>query len=228
MAEKGFLALIIPMNTDARPDNTLPGGGSGIGGGAGERPDHTLPGDLPHPEHPIYWPLPPGAPVDPEYGIPEGGPVDPGWSGGVAPPGQEGGAPRPDHDLPQHPYPEHPIVLPPGNGGWLPVYIDNTLPGGSSGIGGGAGERPDNTLPGTDPGWSGGVAPPGQEGGAPRPTHPIVLPPDTEVPPAWGIEGTIKFKAIWTPDNGWQTIAVIIPGTDGEGRPIPTPSKRRK
>src|SRR5207342_3859734 len=69
------------------------------------RPDHTLPGDLPHPEHPIYYPLPPGAPVDPDYGVP----VD---------------RPHPDHELPgPQPHPEHPIVLPPGNGNWKPVYI---------------------------------------------------------------------------------------------------------
>ena len=75
--------------------------------------------------------------------------------------------------------PEHPIVLPPGGGGWLPVYIDNTLPGDQP--------KPDNTLPGDQP----------------RPTHPIVLPPPGEVP-----EGPIDWKAAWTPTTGWIVIGV--------------------
>jgi hypothetical protein len=45
-------------------------------------------------------------------------------------------------------------------------------------------------------------------------------------PPEIGIEGTIKFKAIWTPENGWQTIGVIIP-SGGSGKPVPTPSKKK-
>jgi hypothetical protein len=132
---KPVVALIVPMyDPSLKPDNTLPGRGSA----GGEHP--WLPeGTLPHPEHPIYYPLPPGAPVDPSYGIP----VRPGEEGGAPHPDQglPGAQPRPDHDLPA--FPSHPIVLPPGNGGWLPVYIDNTLPGrGSAG-----GEHPDNTLP---------------------------------------------------------------------------------
>ena len=226
MAQKGFMALIIPMRSDVYPDQGLPGPGSAGGEhpdntlpGSQPRPDNTLPGDLPHPEHPIYWPLPPDAPVDPDYGIP----VIPGMEGGAPRPDQglpgsqphpdqglPGSQPRPDHGLP--PFPDHPIALPPGTGGWLPVYIDNSLPGpGSAG-----GEHPDNTLPGSQPHPDQGLPP--------FPAHPIFLPPDTEVPPAWGIQGTIKFKAIWTPDNGWQTIAVIIPGGSGVGMPIPTPS----
>jgi hypothetical protein len=192
--------IMILSSASAPPRPTPPPGGGTPPPSGGEHPDNTLPGDLPHPEHPIFLPLPPGAPVDPGYFPPgiggpgSGGPVDPGWSGGTAPPGEEGGAPRPTH----------PIVLPPDSGGgWLPVYIDNTLPG-------------------TDPGWSGGVAPPGEEGGAPRPTHPIVIPPDMPIPPDLGIEGTIKFKAIWTPSNGWQTIGVVIPG----GEHV-TPSKSK-
>jgi hypothetical protein len=99
------------------------------------------------------------------------------------------------------PKPEHPIVLPPGGGDWSPVYIDNSLPGDQP--------KPDQGLPGSQP----------------KPTHPIVIPPDMPVPPDVGIEGTIKFKAIWTPTNGWQTIGVIIPSGDG-GKPVPTPSKK--
>lgn len=96
---KSFLAMITPVTSGAHPDHTLP---TPQPPGA---PDQTLPGDLPKPEHPIYYPLPPGAPVDPEYGIPEDGP-------------------RPDQGLPgPQPHPEHPIVLPPDSGGWLPVFI---------------------------------------------------------------------------------------------------------
>ena len=181
-----YTALIMPLSSHATfPKPQPPGGGGGTTpppSGGGEYPDHTLPGDLPHPEHPIFLPLPPGAPVDPDYGIPEGAHPD-----NTLP----GAQPRPDHDLP--PFPSHPIVLPPSEGGgWLPVYIDNTLPGDLP--------HPDQGLPGGQPGV---------------PTHPIVLPPtEIPVPPEVGIEGTIKFKAIWTPTNGWQTIGVIIPSEE--------------
>jgi hypothetical protein len=122
-----YNALIIPLSSSSAPPRPHPGppgpgGGTPPGGGSPPYPDQTLPGDLPHPEHPIYWPLPPDAPVDPSYGIP-------------VIPGMEGGAPRPDQGLPEpqphpdqglpgpQPHPEHPIVLPPDSGGWLPVYI---------------------------------------------------------------------------------------------------------
>lgn len=117
---KPFLAIISPMKVGSgeHPDQGLPGPQPKppTGGGQPPRPDHTLPGDLPHPEHPIYWPLPPGAPVDPEYGIPEDGPHPDQ--------GLPGSQPRPDQGLPgPQPKPEHPIVLPPDSGGWKPVYI---------------------------------------------------------------------------------------------------------
>jgi len=99
-----ILAVITPLSSSASfPKPLPPGGGTPPSGGY---PDHTLPGDIPRPEHPIYYPLPPGVPVDPEYGIPEDGP-------------------HPDQGLPgEQPSPEHPIVLPPDEGsGWLPVYI---------------------------------------------------------------------------------------------------------
>ena len=109
--------------------------------------------------------------------------------------------------------PEHPIVLPP----------DPTQP-----------------LP-IDPGWSGGVAPPGQEGGAPRPdqglpgaqprpdhglppfpSHPIVLPPPGEIPPPIdpGRTPGWELKTAWTPTTGWVVVAVPT----GEHA---SPSKRR-
>ncbi len=103
-------ALIIPLSSASAPPRPTPPGGQP------PRPDNTLPGDLPRPEHPIYWPLPPGVPIDPEYGIPENGPhPDQGL------PGEQ---PKPDQGLPgPQPHPEHPIVLPPGEGDWKPIYI---------------------------------------------------------------------------------------------------------
>lgn len=118
---KGILAMIIPIDQGARPDNTLPGQqprpDQGLPGGQGGRPDNTLPGDLPIPSHPIFLPLPPGAPVDPSYGIDINAPYPDQ--------GLPGSQPRPDQGLPgDQPHPSHPIVLPPGGGGgWLPVYI---------------------------------------------------------------------------------------------------------
>jgi hypothetical protein len=202
-----IVALIVPMyDPSLKPDQGLPGGQGG-------RPDHTLPGDLPHPEHPIYYPLPPGAPVDPDYGIDINAPYpDQGLPGSQPKPDQSlpEGQPHPDQGLPgDQPKPSHPIVLPPDSGGWEPVYIwGPTDP------------RPGTGLPGSQP---------KPDQGLPAfPSHPIELPPDVEAPPELGISGTIKFKAIWTPANGWQTIGVIIPSTDGSGKPVPTPSSKAK
>jgi hypothetical protein len=128
------MAMILPINTDARPDNTLPGAQpKPPGGSSGEKPDNTLPGDIPRPENPIFYPLPPGAPP------PQVDNTLPGSQPGVdnTLPGSQPGV---DNTLPgSQPRPENPIVLPPDSGGWLPVYIDNTLPG----------EQPviDNSLP---------------------------------------------------------------------------------
>jgi len=177
MTDKPFIALIVPMQRDDE----------GEGGGGGDaHPDHTLPGDLPRPEHPIYFPLPPGAPVHPDHTLP----------GDLPYPDQglPGDQPHPDQGLPEpQPHPEHPIVLPPDpEGGWKPVYI-----------------------------WGG----PGSLPTAPHPDHdlPIPVPPDPiPSPPEIGIEGELHFKAIWTPDNGWQTIAVIVPA---EETPVVTPSR---
>jgi len=155
--KKSFMALITPIRSDAHPDHELPKPQPP----SGAHPDHTLPGQLPHPEHPIYYPLPPGAPVYPDQGLP-------------------GDQPHPDHTLPgAQPHPEHPIVLPPDSGGWLPVYI-----------------------------WG---------PGDPRPNPPIYIPPEVEV------EGEkVKVTAIWTPDNGWETIVILKPQ-----KPTVTPSKRK-
>jgi len=112
---KSFWAKITPINMDAYPDQGLPAPQPPKPPSPGA-PDQTLPGDLPRPEHPIYFPLPPDVPVDPGYGVPEGAYPDQGL------PGEQ---PRPDQGLPgEQPKPEHPIVLPPGSGGWVPpIYI---------------------------------------------------------------------------------------------------------
>ena len=131
MAAKGILALIIPIDQGARPDQSLPGAQPGIDNtlpGAQPGIDNTLPGDLPIPSHPIYFPLPPGAPY-PDQSLP-------------------GSQPYPDQGLPEdQPKPSHPIVLPPGGGGWLPVYIwGPTDPRPGTGL---PGDQPviDNTSP---------------------------------------------------------------------------------
>jgi hypothetical protein len=196
-------ALIIPLSSASppprpqppggvpgRPDNTLPGSQPGVDntlpGGQGGRPDNslpgsqpgidnTLPGDIPRPEHPIYYPLPPGAPP------PQVDNTLPGSQPGVdnTLPGSQ---PKPDNELPgSQPRPEHPIVLPPGSGGWLPVYI-----------------------------WGPGDA---------RPQPPIELPPDTETED--GRE--VKFVCGWTPETGWVSVAIVVPGKDHV-----TPSKSKK
>jgi len=173
-------ALIIPLSSSSAPPRPTqpPQPGKPPTGG---HPDQTLPGDLPHPEHPIYYPLPPGAPIDPSYGIPEDGPYpDQGLPGSQPRPDQglPGSQPRPDQGLP--PFPSHPIALPPDSGGWLPVYI-----------------------------WG---------PGDPRPTPPIALPPGGSV----DVGGdNLKVHAMWTPENGWETIVILKPQ-----KPTPTPSKK--
>ena len=193
-----FMALITPFDPSLKPDQGLPTP-QPPAPGQPPRPDNTLPGMLPRPEHPIYYPLPPGAPVDPDYGIPEDGPYpDQGLPGSQPRPDQglPGSQPKPDQGLP--PSPSHPIVLPPGNGGWLPVYIDNTLPGDQP--------KPDQGLPGSQPRPDQGLPP--------FPSHPIALPPPGSMP-----EGPVDWKAAWTPTTGW----IVVGFPTG---PSPTPSKK--
>jgi hypothetical protein len=53
--------------------------------------------------------------------------------------------------------------------------------------------------------------------GDPRPTPPIVIPPEVTV------DGEkMKVTCIWTPDNGWETIVILKPQ-----KPTVTPSKRK-
>jgi len=206
-------AMIIPLSSSSAPPRPGPPGGGGppglggelppgLGGGGGPHPDQTLPGDLPIPSHPIYYPLPPFAPVDPGYGHPiEGRPYpDQGLPGEQPRPDNTlpGDQPRPDQGLPgAQPRPEHPIVLPPDSGGWLPVYIwgpNDPRPG--TGL---PGDQPeiDNTLP------------------------PIELPPPGETDDG----AKIEWKAMWTPTTGWVSFAIVVPGKD---TPVPTPSSRAK
>lgn len=84
----GETVLVAAVNPDL-----VVGGGPMPGGSAPVDPGYGIDVGLGTPEHPIVLPPDPAQPL----------PVDPGWSGGVAPPGQEGGAPKPTH----------PIVLPP-------------------------------------------------------------------------------------------------------------------
>jgi hypothetical protein len=187
---KSFIALVTPFDPSLKPDQGLPKPQPPTGGQP-PKPDNTLPGAqpipdhgyLPHPEHPIYYPLPPGAPVYPDIGLPGDQPhPDQGLPGSQPRPDNTlpGSQPKPDQGLPgPQPHPEHPIVLPPDSGGWEPVYI-----------------------------WG---------PGDPRPTPPIALPPEGQPPTG----GKVTWKAIWTPQNGWQTIGVVIPSA-----PTPTPSKK--
>jgi hypothetical protein len=139
---KPFLAMIVPARGHGEhPDHELPGAQpKPPQPGA---PDQTLPGNLPKPSHPIYYPLPPGAPVDPDYGVPiehpDQGlpPTQPGTPThpiATPPPGQ------PTHPIATPPpgAPTHPIALPPdAGGGWGPIYI----------WGGGPGARPPIAIP---------------------------------------------------------------------------------
>jgi hypothetical protein len=148
-----------------------------------------------------------------------------------------GEPPRPDNTLPgsqpipDHgylPHPEHPIYypLPPG----APVYPDQGLPGDQPVIDNtlpGSQPKPDNTLPGAQPKPEHPIVLPPDSGGwepiyiwgpnDPRPTPPIALPPEGQPPTG----GKVVWKAIWTPNNGWQTVGIVVPGV-----PVPTPSKK--
>ena len=99
-----------------------------------------MPGDIPIPSHPIFYPLPPGAPVHPDQGLPGDQPYPDQ--------GLPGSQPGVDNTLPgAQPRPEHPIVLPPNSGGWEPVFIwGPTDPRPGTGL---PGQQPgvDNTLP---------------------------------------------------------------------------------
>lgn len=121
-----------------------------------------------------------------------------------------GGGPMPGGEGPVDPgygidiglgTPEHPIVLPPDPTQPLPPRPDQSLPGEQP--------HPDQTLPGD----------------LPHPEHPIVLPPEGEIPPpiepppdpcpGW------ELKTAWTPALGWVVVAVPT-------GPHATPSKRRR
>lgn len=131
------------------------------------------------------------------------GPVDPGWSGGVAPPGQEGGAPRPDQGLPgggwtPGAHPSHPIWRP--DLGFWGGSSPGTPPSGGTGI------------------WGGPFQPPYPSQGPGFPTAPIVIPPDLPETLPDPDNRPIDWKTAWTPSTGW--VVVGIP----QG-PVPTPSK---
>ena len=151
---KSFIALITPMQSGARPDNTLPGQQPRPDNtlpGAQPGIDNTLPGQLPRPENPIFYPLPPGGVIDNTL---------------------PGAQPRPDNTLPgSQPGIDNTLPLPPGSGDWQPIYIwgptdprpGTGLPESQPGI--------DNTLPPIE------VPPPGEtEDGQPIKYVPIWTP----------------------------------------------------
>lgn len=162
--------------------------------GSGAHPDHELPGPQPTPP-------PSGA--------------------------------HPDHTLPGDlPKPEHPIYYPlPPDAPVDPEYgIPEDGPHPDQGLPGSQ-PRPDHTLPGPQPHPEHPIVLPPDSGGwlpvyiwgpgDPRPTPPIALPPDGSIE----VEGEkVKAVAIWTPDNGWQTIVILKP--QGE-HATPSKAKRR-
>jgi hypothetical protein len=108
---KSFFALVTPFDPSAHPDQGLPKPQPPTG--QPPRPDQGLPGpqptptppewQLPHPENPIYWPLPPGAPVYPDIGLPGDQPhPDQGLPGSQPKPDNTlpGSQPKPDQGLP--------------------------------------------------------------------------------------------------------------------------------
>jgi len=170
---------------------------------SGAHPDHELPGQPPRPSQGPGFPTHPIAP---------GGPPPEVWPG----PGK----------------PTHPIYwpLPPG----APVDPDYGVPI----------EHPDQGLPGAPPKPDQGLP-----GAQPHPEHPIVLPPDgggwlpiyiwgggnvpmptppIYLPPDGENDDGAKliYRAVWTPEEGWQTIAIVIP-PENTGKPEVTPSKKK-
>ena len=137
----------------------------------GNRPDNTLP--MPQPPQP---PLGIWGPTDPRpgWGLPGQQPRQPRWASGVRPalprPGLPGSQPYPDQGLPRPPgRPTHPIYDPPYPSpgpaavpGQIPIYIPPAGGEPPLGIWGPTDPRPGYGLPGEQP----------------KPSHPIVLPPD--------------------------------------------------
>ena len=145
------------------------------------------------------------------------------------------------------PYPDNtlPMPQPPSQGG-PPGIWGPTDPRPGYGLPGSQ-PRPDNTLPGQQPGiWGpndprptppiyippeGGQPPLGIWGPTdprhgtglpaeqPKPTHPIVLPPN--LPPTTPEGGKIDWKTGWTQATGW-----VVIGIPAEGTLVPTPSKK--
>lgn len=136
----------------------------------------------------------PEVPVDPGYSPPwarpgaprpPGGPVDPGYSPPWATPRPPGGPVDPGYSPP---WAQAPGGGGPVDPGYFPpgIGLPPDLVGGPP--------RPDHSLP-------------------LFPFHPIILPPDTEVPPV--PERERKFGYIWLPETGWTLVSLV---------PIPSPS----
>lgn len=184
-------------------------------------PDAIAPGV---PTHPIYIPVYPMHPiVIPPGSIGPGVPTHPI----VLPP------PAPAHPIVIPPdsisdgVPEHPIVLPPPGiwgGPWLPPYVDIGPPGPQPIPGWPPVAMPPIYNPGT-PG-----SPPGIWGGPwfpPEPTHPIVLPPDTVIPPP---EAGKMYVIIAVPGVGVKVVQIPVPPgyNPPPGGAVPTPQQGRR
>jgi hypothetical protein len=159
----------------------------------------------------LAWITPINMSAYPDQGLPKPQPPKPPlsiWGPGDGRPTNPIVLPLP----PDAPYPDQGL---PGN----QPYPDQGLPGDQP--------KPDNTLPGAQPKPEHPIyLPPGS--GAwdpvfiwgpsdPRPTPPIVIPPDV---PATPDAPAIKWKAIWTESTGWVVIGIP------QG-PHPTPSKKK-
>jgi hypothetical protein len=179
-----------------------------LGDGSGIQPPQQPPGIWgptdPRPTHPIAGVPPGGVPGQPPLGI--WGPTDPRPGYGLP-----GNQPYPDQGLPgNQPYPDQGLPRPPPPlGMWgpndprptPPIYIPPAGGQPPLGIWGPTDPRPGTGLPGEQP----------------KPSHPIVLPPD--LPPELPSVGKIDWKTAWTPVTGW-----VIVGVPAEGTLVPTPS----
>jgi len=192
-----FLAMITPLTSGGRPDNSLP-----------PYIDNTLPVPPPQPSHPIVIPpdaIAPGLPTHPIYI-----PVYPAHPI-VIPPGAIGpGVPTHPIVLPP-PYPSHPIVIPPG--AIAPGVPTHPIVLPPLGIWGGAPPYVDIGGPGPQPGPEHPIVLP-PPGGTPVP--PEVWPPDPidPLPPQLASQIVV---AVHMPGQDWVVKTYPI----GPAHPMP-------
>jgi hypothetical protein len=191
------------------PDQGLPPSGVGIWPGPGVPTHPIAPGGPP----PTVWP----GPGRPDQGLPVPPQVWPGPGrtdqGLPVPPEIWPGPGRPDQGLPGQPpgfwggspvpTPTPPIYLPspPGIWGGAPSYPDQGLPPSCVGIWPGPG-RPDQGLP---PSGVGIWPSPG------RPEHPIVIPPESEMPEHPELPDLNAGNWIYVRDQGGVYTPAFVP-----------------